>query len=105
VASSLVVLAGIGGALLGLTYLDALAAVIVAGMIGLIGGRLVLSSASELIDRGLAGERVRRIRERIGSVEGVRGLHRLRTRRMGGTSLVDVHIQLPRASASRRPTR
>jgi cation diffusion facilitator family transporter len=101
VASSLVVLAGIGGALLGLTYLDALAAVIVAGMIGLIGGRLVLSSAGELIDRGLADERLRRIRARIRSVEGVRGLHRLRTRRMGGTSLVDVHIQLaPRISIS-----
>lgn len=101
VASSLIVLVGIGGALVGLTYLDALAAAIVAGMIALIGGRLVLRSLDELIDRGLSRERLERISADIRAVEGVLGLHRLRSRRMGGHSLVDVHVQLaPRISVS-----
>jgi cation diffusion facilitator family transporter len=101
VGSSLVVLAGIAGALAGLTYLDALAAAIVAGMIALIGGRLVYRSLDELIDRGLGRDRLQRISDMIRSVDGVYDLHHLRTRRMGGYSLVDVHIQLaPRISVS-----
>ena len=101
VASSMVVLAGVVGALAGLTYLDALAAAVVGGMIGLIGVRLIGSSVAELIYRGLTRERLARLRELIRSVDGVHDLHLLRTRRMGGHALVDVHVQLsPRISLS-----
>ena len=101
VASSLVVLVGVAGALAGLTYLDALAAAIVGGMIAVIGLRLMRRSLAELIDRGLGRTRLAALRDTIRSVDGVHDLHLLRTRRMGGHALVDVHVQLsPRISVS-----
>ncbi|WP_018953492.1 cation diffusion facilitator family transporter [Thioalkalivibrio sulfidiphilus] len=95
VVSSIVVLVGVGGTLAGLPYLDAVAAVLVAALIAHMGGKLIWDSARELIDTGLAEERVERIRQTILAVEGVKNLHMLRTRRMAGTALADVHIQVP----------
>jgi cation diffusion facilitator family transporter len=100
--SSVVVIVGVGGALLGLTYLDVVAAVVVAIMIGKIGFDVAKSSMSELIDTGLAPEELDDIRDTIQSVNGVESLHLLRTRRMAGRVLVDVHLILsdPRVSVS-----
>ena len=100
--SSIVVLIGIGGAMAGLDYLDAIAAVVVALMIVHIGWRLGWNAIRELVDTGLEEHRVEAIHQQILSVPGVHSLHLLRTRRMGEDALVDVHIQLrnPRASVS-----
>jgi len=95
VLSSIVVLVGVGGALAGLPYMDAVAAVLVAALIAHMGGRLIWDSARELIDTGLGQERVARIRETILAVDGVKSLHMLRTRRMAGSALADVHVQVP----------
>lgn len=92
VFSSLVVFAGIGGTLMGLPYLDALAAIVVAAMIARIGWQLAASGARELIDTALDPEELEAIRRVILSTDGVTGLHMLRSRRMGGEALVDVHI-------------
>ena len=101
-ASSIVVIVGVGGALLGLGYLDAIAAVIVSWMIGAMGYRLARQSVQELIDTGLEPEQVESIRAALMEIDGVRDLHMLRTRQMGPKSLVDVHILLhdPRLSVS-----
>ena len=101
-ASSVVVIVGVGGALLGLGYLDAVAAVVVSWMIGMMGYRLARRSVAELIDTGLDPEEVEAIRGALLEVDGVRDLHMLRTRQMGPKSLVDVHILLrnPKLSVS-----
>ena len=101
-ASSIVVIVGVGGALLGLGYLDALAAVVVSWMIGRMGYRLARRSVEELIDTGLEPEQVEAIRDALMEVDGVRDLHMLRTRQMGPKTLVDVHILLddPKLSVS-----
>ncbi len=101
-ASSIVVIVGVGGSLLGLVYLDAVAAVVVAWLIGATGYRLARRGVEELIDTGLEPERVEAIRGALMEMDGVRDLHMLRTRRMGPKSLVDVHILLddPRLSVS-----
>ena len=99
--SSIVVLVGVGGALLGIDYLDAFASVVVALMIAKIGWEQAWQSIQELIDKGLEPERVHQIREVINDVRDVRDFHMLRTRRMGGDALVDVHVQVdPRLSVS-----
>lgn len=99
--SSVVVLLGVGGTLLGFDSLDAFAAVGVALMITRIGWNQAWQAVEELIDTGLEPERVAAIRETIAGAEGVRDLHMLRTRRMGGEALVDVHVQVnPRLSVS-----
>ena len=92
--SSIVVIIGLGGAQFGFEYLDALAALVVAAMIAKIGYDLSWSSLRELVDTGLEPGELEDIRDTIMSVGGVRDLHELRTRRMGGKALVDVHIIL-----------
>ncbi len=100
--SSLVVILGVGGSMAGFAYLDAVAAVVVAAMVGRIGYRVAKSGMSELIDTGLPAPQLDELRRVILSVDGVSDLHRLRTRRMAGRVLVDVHVILedPRISLS-----
>jgi cation diffusion facilitator family transporter len=99
--SSIVVLIGIGGTLLGLETLDAFAAIAVALMIIKIGWEQAWQAIQELVDTGLEPEQLATIRAAIADVDGVRDLHMLRTRRMGGEALVDVHVQVdPRLSVS-----
>lgn len=90
--SSLIVFAGIGGSLLGFLYLDAVAAIIIALLITKIGVQLTWQALRELIDTGLDDAELAAIRQTIMDVSGIEALHLLRTRRVGGRALVDVHI-------------
>lgn len=90
--SSLVVVAGIGGALLGFAYLDSVAAIVVALMVIKVGLELAWQALRELIDTGLSHQDLETIRASILSVSGVKALHLLRTRRLGERALADVHI-------------
>lgn len=90
--SSIVVLVGVAGSLMGLPYLDAFAALGVALMIGHIGWTQAWSSIRELVDTGMEPKTAAALKRIIGNVEGVRGVHMLRSRRMGGVYLIDVHI-------------
>jgi cation diffusion facilitator family transporter len=90
--SSLVVAVGIGGSLMGIAWFDAIAAIVVAAMIIKVGAQLSWQSLGELVDTGLAAEHLDAIRKTILSVSGVKALHLLRTRRVGGQALADVHI-------------
>jgi hypothetical protein len=99
--SSLVVAAGIGGALLGFNFTDAVAAIIVGAMIIRAGLKFGWEAIRELIDTGLSAEEVAAIRHTIASTPGVLGMHELRTRRMAHQVLVDAHVQVnPRISVS-----
>lgn len=92
--SSIVVLVGVAGSLMGLPYLDAFAALGVALMIGHIGWDQAWTSIRELIDTGLEPERAAAVERIIENIEGVQGVHMLRSRRMGGSYLIDVHIEV-----------
>lgn len=92
--SSVVVLVGIGGTMTGLPYLDAIAAVLVGVMVVQIGWNLGWGAIQELADTGLEEEHLNKIREVIGNVSGVNSVHMLRTRRLGGHALADVHVQV-----------
>jgi cation diffusion facilitator family transporter len=90
--SSVIVIAGVGGAMAGFSYLDGVAAIAVALLIAKIGWDLLWKSLQELIDTALEPEMVEEIRHAILAVDGVRACHMLRTRYSGSDSLVDVHI-------------
>ena len=100
--SSLVVIIGVSGALLGYKAVDTVAAIVVAVMVGRVGWRLASSSIQELVDTGLDSEQVETLKAVILSVDGVHELHLLRTRQMAGRTFADVHIILdnPRISVS-----
>ena len=92
--SSIVVLIGVAGSLMGLPYLDAFAALGVAFMIGKIGWDQAWSSIRELVDTGMEPKTSAAIERIIENIEGVQGVHMLRSRRMGGSYLIDVHIEV-----------
>jgi hypothetical protein len=92
--SSVLVFLAIGGAQLGFPWLDSVAAIIVAAMIFYMAIQLILESTSELVDTGLDTQDVDDIRHFICAIDGVENVHLLRTRRMGGRVLADVHLQV-----------
>jgi hypothetical protein len=88
------VLLGILGAQFGYPWLDPVAAIAVAGMIMYMAGQFILESTRELVDTGLDPQEVQDIRDFIHTINGVENVHLLRTRRMGGRALADVHLQV-----------
>ncbi|MCG8428889.1 MAG: cation diffusion facilitator family transporter [Chromatiales bacterium] len=92
--SSIVVLIGVVGTLAGLPYLDAIAAIAVALMIGHIGWEVGWPAFQELVDAGLDEDQVAKITKTILSIGGVEAVHMLRTRKLGGEASVDVHVLL-----------
>jgi cation diffusion facilitator family transporter len=100
-ASALVVVVGIGGALLGWAFLDLLAAALMGFMILRMGALLAWGALKELIDTGLDDAQVAAIKATLLATPGVCGLNELRTRRMAHQALVDAHVQVdPRISVS-----
>ena len=93
-ASALVVVVGIGGALMGWTFLDLLAAALMGFMILRMGLALGWGAMKELIDTGLDETQVAAINNTLLATPGVLGLHELRTRRMAHQALVDAHVQV-----------
>ena len=92
--SSIVVLIGIGGSIMGLPYFDSLAAIGLGTMIIRMGLLLSWNALKELIDTALSHEEVAAIRQAIVNIDGVVDLHMLRSRLMGGRALIDVHLQV-----------
>lgn len=90
--SSIVVLIGVAGTLAGLPYLDSVASVIVAVMIAKIAWDLGSDATRELVDTALSPERLREISQIIRRSTGVRDVHMLRTRTIGGSASADVHV-------------
>jgi cation diffusion facilitator family transporter len=93
-ASSLVVAVGIAANLLGYHSMDAVAAIIVGFMIAKAGWAFSVEAFHGLTDHALDPEEIERIHRSIQSVDGVRDLHALRTRRMGDWAVIDVHIEV-----------
>lgn len=99
--SSIVVLIGVGAAVLGYCSMDAVAAIVVGVMVAKIGWDLGWSALTELVDTALDEEQVSEAKRVIMAIDGVRSVHMLRTRRHGAEASADVHVQVaPRLSVS-----
>ncbi len=92
--SSIVVLIGVVGSILGVPYLDSAAAVIVSMMIAKIGWDIAKQSIEELVDKGLDPKKVKSIQKHITTIPGVSHMHMLRSRQMGSDALLDVHVEV-----------
>lgn len=90
--SSIAVLAGGIGGLVGFGYADQLAGMIVGLMVVAAGGRTLLRVLHELTEGGLARREIETIERAIADVAGVRDWHQLRGRRVGRETFVDVHV-------------
>ncbi len=90
--SSIAALAGIFGAMRGHPIMDPLAGGVVAVMIVKVGYDIASGGLRDLMDTGLSEENTRKIQEMVNNIPGVIAYHDLRTRRIGGEILMDVHI-------------
>lgn len=90
--SSVIVLVSTAGAMLGYIWLDALAAVIIAVIVGHVGWGFTWNSVKELVDTGIPSEEIDRLKAIARETEGVRNVHDLRSRKMGHDILLDVHL-------------
>ena len=70
-------------------------------MVAKIGLNLIFDSIKELVDTSLPPKLVSEIRKAIMTIDGVEGIHLLRTRQMGEDALIDAHIVVdPRITVS-----
>ncbi|MEP3562899.1 MAG: cation diffusion facilitator family transporter [Marinobacter sp.] len=90
--SSVVVLLSTAGAMLGVVWLDTVAAVAVAFIIVHIGWKFTWDSVKELIDTGLSKDDTEKLRAIALATPGVRNVHELRSRRMGQDILLDIDL-------------
>ncbi|MBB3232232.1 cation diffusion facilitator family transporter [Halomonas stenophila] len=93
--STLVVLVGLLAAQAGIGWMDAVAAIVVGVMVGQVGGKLLWDSSQELIDTALPLADRTALQTTAESAPGVRGVHDLRTRKLGSDVLLDLHIVVP----------
>jgi cation diffusion facilitator family transporter len=93
-ASSLVVGVGIVGNLLGYPILDPIAALVVGLMVTRMGWRFTWDALHDLMDRAVDEAEVRAIHDTLLNTPGVRGVHDVRTRKMGDMIVVDAHIEV-----------
>ncbi|VEG92278.1 cation diffusion facilitator family transporter [Legionella spiritensis] len=91
-ASSAVVAIGLLGSLFGYVYLDAVAAVIVGILIVKMGVDYGWNSVKELVDTAVEPAMLEKIESIIRDIDGVKKIHQLRSRLMGGDILIDVHV-------------
>lgn len=94
VLSSVIVFIAVGGAMLGLPYLDAIGALIIALLIFRMGLRLIWRSTQELIDASVDEKTLDEITQYIATIPGVLSVHQLRTRTHGNNIFIDAHIQV-----------
>ena len=90
--SSVAALVGIGGAMAGYPIMDPIAAILVSIMILKVGYDIAFKGLRDLMDTALSETETRRIETMINNLPGVLHTHNLRTRRIGGEILMDVHI-------------
>lgn len=99
--SSVIVLIAVAGAMLGIWWLDAIAAIAVGVLIGKIGWELVAKSVVELVDTALPKERIAEFKNVIKEIDGVVSVHDFKSRGMGNQAILEMHLQVkPYLSAS-----
>lgn len=95
--SSVGTLVGIGGAIfLGERWriLDPLAAIVVSFFIIKSGYDIMKPCIAELLEASLPEEDEERIMRTVMAVDGIKGVHRLRTRRIGNGIAIDLHAKM-----------
>ena len=95
--SSLATLVGVAGAMFlgenGL-ILDPLAAISVSFYICKSGYDVVKPSIDELLEKSLPADTEKEIREILKSVEGIKGIHNLKTRKIGNRIAIEAHAEM-----------
>jgi len=75
-------------------FIDAIGALVISGMLLVMGGRILLKAFSELVDKGPSPETCAQLASLALQVEGVCDAHAIRARQFGSGLIVDLHIEV-----------
>lgn len=92
--SSIVVFVGILFNFAGYAFVEYIAALAVAALIGKMGVQLAWNAMQDLIDRGVPEDQRQSYVETIKAIDGIVDVHMLRSRLMGADVFIDAHIQV-----------
>lgn len=87
-----IVTVAIAAAFPSLAFADRIGAVIVAAFIIKVAWNIAAPAIAELSEQGASQETYEKISEIVTSITGVRDVHKIRTRRIGYSILVDLHV-------------
>ena len=90
--SSVAAFVGVGGNMLGVSHLDLVASVAVSLFVIRAGVMITWNAYKDLVDTAVEDHLLDSIKRIIETSSGVMGFHKLRTRKVGGAVLVDLHL-------------
>lgn len=77
-----------------LAFLDQIGAIIVSAFIIKVGLNILFTNVNDLLDTGISKHQVRDIESRILSHKDVKGVHKLRTRKLASSIYIDLHLEV-----------
>ena len=94
--SSIPVLIAVGATLINPKFiiLDHIGAIIVATFIAKVAFEIIFKNINELIDTGITDEEYDQISEIISNIECVKGFHKMRSRKLGSSIYLDLHLEV-----------
>lgn len=99
--SSILVFAGLLCTMAGFPKVDLLMAIGLSFFIGKVGWDFIWRSLKELVDTSLEPETIEQVSHIINNIDGVKGHHNLRSRKVGDKAILDVNIEVsPNISVS-----
>jgi cation diffusion facilitator family transporter len=77
-----------------LNFLDQIGAIIVSAFIMKIGLGILFTSINDLLDTGISQEKIKDLEKIILNIENVKGVHKLRTRKLANCIYIDLHLEV-----------
>lgn len=77
-----------------LWFLDQIGAIIVSAFIIKIGLEILFTNANDLLDTGISEERLAELKKTILGIRHVKGVHKMRTRKLANYIYIDLHLEV-----------
>lgn len=77
-----------------LRFLDQIGAVIVSAFIIKVGLEILVTNINDLLDTGISKEKISELEKTITAIKNVKGVHKLRTRKLANYIYIDLHLEV-----------
>jgi len=77
-----------------LRFLDQIGAIIVSAFIIKVGLEILFTNINDLLDTGISDEKIKALKKTINTIQNVKGVHKLRTRKLANYIYIDLHLEV-----------
>lgn len=77
-----------------LIFLDQIGAIVVSAFIIKVGLEILFTSINDLLDSGISQEQITNFEKTILNIQNVKGVHKLRTRKLANCIYIDLHLEV-----------